>query len=62
MSLANGRVGTDLYIVLGIGATRSDQTDPEDPIRFHQFDVSSDVIVIIYSESSCRRILKTSEI
>ena len=33
-----------------------------DPIRFHQFDVSSDVIVIIYSESSCRRILKTSEI
>ena len=34
----------------------------QDPIRFHQFDVSSDVIVIIYSESSCRRILKTSEI
>jgi hypothetical protein len=34
----------------------------QDPIRFHQFDVSSDVIVIIHSESSWRRILKTSEI
>ncbi len=33
MSLANGRVGTDLYIVLGIGATRSDQTDPEVSVK-----------------------------
>ena len=34
----------------------------EDPTRFHYFDVTVHVTVLIYSESSCRRILKISEI
>ncbi len=39
-------------------STEQSKLQTIDPIRFHYYDVSIHVTVIIYSESSCRRILK----
>ena len=55
----------DACVYLSLALEHSDydsQVQYVDPIRFHHFDVSIDVTVIIDSEFSCRRVLKTSEI